>query len=152
EDNYLIPARTDLRFEGDVRFKAIGQERIVEAIRGSGAAAGVIILDACRDNALEREVKSAGTDLRGLGPQAGTDLLVAYSAAAGKWAYNIDGQESAFTTALTEEIVKPGPLTDVMYRVRARVINATRLGSRGVQEPELLSQLTQAIALVPDDP
>jgi phosphate transport system substrate-binding protein len=141
-DNYLIPAHTDLLYESDVRYKALGQERIEAAIRSAGADAGVIILDACRDNGLERGTRAPA--LRGLDSKAGVDILVVYSAASGKWAYN----DGSFATALADEIVHSGPLTEALYRVRARVIDATRSLPYGPQEPEILSKLNHRIVLV----
>jgi uncharacterized protein len=143
-DNYLIPARTDLRYESDAPYKAIRQERLEDIIRSSGADAGVIILDACRDNGLERR-KDRGVVPPGLSAHAGTDILVVYSAASGHSARNT----GVFTAALAREIVSPGSLVTALFRVRAQVIEATRLDDRGPQEPELLSKLQHDIVIIP---
>jgi uncharacterized protein len=62
-DNYLIPSGTDLRREADARYKALAQSRIEDVIRTAGAATGVIILDACRNNVrriTRRQISPAG--------------------------------------------------------------------------------------------
>jgi TPR repeat protein len=99
---------------------------------------------------LKGRLRAGGTDVRGLLSRASTDFLVAYSAAPGQYAYNNPGKPSIFTATLAEEIIRPGQLIDVMFRVRQRVIAATGSGSRGPQQPELLSRLGHGIALVAD--
>lgn len=149
-ENFLIPARTDLVREADARYKAISQSRFENVIRGAGAGAGVIILDACRANELERDVKSGGVTLRGLASRSSqdTDMLVAYAAGPGKWAYNNGNEPSFFTSALAEELVQPGTLTMVLARVRKTVMQKTQGRERGQQEPEILSRIGDPIRLV----
>jgi formylglycine-generating enzyme required for sulfatase activity len=140
-ENYLIPARSELADESDAQYQAIGQERIETLIRDAGAAAGVIILDACRDHALP---SARGPMLKGLTVQVSTSILVMYAAASGRFAYNTPGRTSEFTAALAEEIMRPGSIEQVAYRVRDRVMKATL----GKQQPEQLSKLTGALELV----
>jgi formylglycine-generating enzyme required for sulfatase activity len=141
-ENYLIPARSELADESDAQYQAIGQKRIETLIRDAGAAAGVIILDACRDHGL---ASTRGPAARGLTAHASTSIMVMYAAASRKTAYNTPGRTSEFTAALAEEIVRPGPFRQVAYQVRFRVVQATQ----GEQEPKTLSGLTGTLELVP---
>jgi hypothetical protein len=153
-ENYLIPAGTDLKDESDAQYLAVGQGRIEALIRGAGASAGVLIFDACREHLALAGPRAGGT--RGLLVEAGTNILVLYAAASGKFAYNPPrGSVSEFTSALAEEIVRPGPLGEMAPRIRRRVIEKTKARERGPQEPEQLNKLNESIelvALIPPSP
>jgi uncharacterized caspase-like protein len=147
-ENFLIPVRTDFSRESDVMYEAIAQTRIEDAILSSSADAGVIILDACRDNDLNRNIKSGG--LRGLGGHSTERMLIAYAASSGMRAYNTPEAVSLFTNAVAEELVRPQPMADAFYRVRRRVVEATQSPNREPQQPEIYSRLNKEIALVDD--
>jgi phosphate transport system substrate-binding protein len=143
-ENYLLPVDSELRAEANAPREAISQELLEEIIRGADAQAGVLILDTCRVSGLEPATR--GPLLRGLQHRSATNMLVAYSAAQGSSAYNT----GSYATALAEEIVRPGRLTDALMRVRERVIAATRSKGGEPQAPEALNKLTHDIVLVQD--
>jgi tetratricopeptide (TPR) repeat protein len=147
-ENYLIPARTELKDEADAQYLAIGQGRLENLIREANARAGVLILDACRDHIALAGGRAARA--KGLRVEASTNVLVLYAAASGKSAYNPPpGRTSEFTTVLAEEIVRPGSLGDMVYRIRSRVIDLTKKRGLGPQEPEQLNKLNEPLELVP---
>jgi formylglycine-generating enzyme required for sulfatase activity len=146
-DNFLIPARTDLHREADSRYKALALSRIEDTLRSAGASTGVIILDACRKNGLERDTKATG-QTQGLAAQGGANIVVAYAAAPGRYAYGNHKGPGFFTTAVALEIEKPGTLVDALNRARKDVIAETRGRARGTQEPEIRAAGTEPVVLV----
>lgn len=76
--------------------RSIGQSPIEDVIRYGGAGAGVIILDACRSNGLEHDVR-AGRGVKGLASTPiDTGMLVVCAASSGKCSYNAPGQPGVF--------------------------------------------------------
>ena len=106
----------------------------LSAIRATFARAapkaGIIILDACRDNPL---AISADTSTKGLARSStGPGLLIAYATDPGNVAFEGSGNTSVFTTALLKHIAEPGLDVRLMFgRVRQDVV----LKSRGAQVP-----------------
>jgi hypothetical protein len=149
-ENFVIPARTDLRRESEVKYKAIAQSQIEDVIRSANAFEGVIVLDACRDNGLERDMRAG--DVRGLVARFSTDMLVVYAARAGRWAYNTPGAPSIFTSILAGELRGPGTLLAALYRVHDRVVAETQWHERGAQEPEILARIGNDVTLADEPP
>ena len=143
EETFLVPVGTNLQYDVDAHTKAVGLGQISNIMRV--AAAGVVILDACRNNALRRPAsRAAGT--RGLGaPPGSKGMLFAFSTAAGEVAGNRAGQMSEYTELLVHEIGAPGEtLTSSFRSVRRQLAE----GPHG-QSPELLDGLNDDIVLVP---
>jgi len=86
EETYLIPVATNLQFDVDAHSKAVGLVEVRNVMRRGRA--GVVILDACRNNALRRPSTRAAVT-RGLAaPENITGMLFAYSTSAGDVADN----------------------------------------------------------------
>ena len=92
----------------------------------------VIILDACRDNPLSRSLagksgtRSAGANA-GLAPvQSAAGTLIAFATQPNAVAFDGDGRNSPFTTALLKHMVVPGlDVESMMKQVRLEVMAAT---------------------------
>ncbi|MEL7303706.1 MAG: caspase family protein, partial [Pseudomonadota bacterium] len=52
QENFLLPVDTDIRAATDVQFAAIELGLVLRTLRGRGEAVSVIILDACRAEAV----------------------------------------------------------------------------------------------------
>jgi hypothetical protein len=143
EDNYLIPVRTDLARAVDAHSKAIALQEVRDVLQHSRA--GVVILDACRNNALRRE-STRTEQTRGLAaPENVTGMLFAYATAVGEVASNRPGQMSEYTELLVKELGKPGEsLTTTFRTVRKEIAT---LG--GTRLPELTDELNDDIVLFP---
>jgi formylglycine-generating enzyme required for sulfatase activity/uncharacterized caspase-like protein len=106
--NYLIPVDNgSLLREEEIRYKAMDAELVLDSVAGGGAGLSIVILDACRDNPL----KSRSTATRGLAVMAapaGMEAVIVYATAPGSTATDGTGRNSVFTTALLQEIGKPG--------------------------------------------
>jgi Caspase domain len=122
----------------------IGELRRVDGVR-------IAILDACRDNAAERELKKqasrGGEASRGLAPMKNPDgLILAYATQYLSTAADGGGANSPFTAALLHNIATPGlDVKDLFFKVGQEVVAAT--GRK--QRPEISISMYEPYALVP---
>jgi hypothetical protein len=143
--NYLLPVDAQLTTAGDVnRFRLMPLDDVTDVLQAARGAR-VIVLDACRDNPLENELKrglagrpGANRDVllaRGLAPlDAGNGQLVAYATQAGDVAADGAGHNSPFTAAFLKNIGTPDiDLRQMFFRVQDEVNRLTN----GRQRPEL---------------
>lgn len=159
--NYLLPVDARLDSAADVnRFRLMPLDDIMEALRRVRVA--VLVLDACRNNPVEAELKrrlaaAAGAGdrgeaapTRGLKPQpAGNGLLIAYATQANDVASDGDGRHSPFTAAFLNNVETPGiDLRFMMLKVQDEVDTLT--GHR--QRPEVSNSIVGEFRLKPAAP
>jgi len=139
--NYLIPVDARLRSDRDVQFEAVSLDQMLASIEGARKLR-LVILDACRDNPFLNRMtrtsasRSIGRGLARVEPEGGT--LVAYAAKAGQIAYDGNGQNSPFVTALIKRLMEPGLEINMLFRaVRDDVLAATER----MQEPFVYGSL-----------
>jgi hypothetical protein len=130
--NYIIPVDAQLKVDRDVDLEAVDLGKILGSIEGARRLR-LVILDACRDNPFESQMKrtmttrSAKRGLAPIEPPAGT--LVAYAAKNGEFALDGAGPNSPFVQALTRRI-QERPTQEIRRLfdlVRDDVMDATRL-------------------------
>ena len=132
--NYLVPIDAKLESVRDLEFEAVRLEFILGQMEsGRDGKVSIVMLDACRDNPLARNLaRSMGVRSdafpRGLAPvQSGAGTFVAFSTAPGKVAYDGTGRNSPFTAALLRHIRTTSKgLNALMIDVRKDVMTATR--------------------------
>lgn len=147
-ENFLVPARTDLDAEADVPQKTIPVERVESIMRSAGVAAGVVLLDASRDNALPHQKDGMPVVLHGLAPHRSADQVVMFATRPGRLSYRTrTDMPSVFTQALAQELANPGNIATALQRVRDRVREATVDRAFGPQQPALQNRLGQEYAL-----
>lgn len=143
--NYLIPARSALVDEEDAAREALAVDDVIDNILGGDPLAAVVVLDACRNNALPRRV--AGSGLRGLaGARRRDNVLVAYSASAGQVASDGEDGTSPYASALVEQLGTPGATVSTIFK---QVRSAVAARSGGRQAPEVLDRTEFEIVLTP---
>jgi Caspase domain len=127
--NYVVPVDAKLLADRDVGDQAISLDRLLKATLGARKLR-LVILDACRDDPFLSNMKrtmasrSIGRGLARVEPEGGT--LVVYAAKDGQIAYDGDGQNSPFVTALTKRIAEPNIEINMLFRqVRNDVLVAT---------------------------
>jgi hypothetical protein len=145
--NYLLPTDANLEGVADVnRFQLTPVDDLVDLL---AAAKGLqlVILDACRNNPVEREFKNRmastpGADrdvssTRGFSRiEVRSGLLVTYATAANSVASDGDGRNSPFTRAFLDNVATPDlEIRQMLYKVQSDVYSATK--SR--QLPEISS-------------
>jgi uncharacterized caspase-like protein len=156
---YVVPVDAEFSSMGQVPYELVPVDTLIgELHRVKGVR--IAILDACRDNKAERELKrvtARGGDItRGLGRIKNPEgLIVAYStqymstAADDAGAASAGGlfvQHSPFTAALLNNIATPGlDVTDLFRKVGREVYVATG----GRQRPEISISMYDEYALVP---
>ncbi|MBE9208049.1 DUF2808 domain-containing protein [Nostoc sp. LEGE 06077] len=141
-ENYLIPVSARLEREQDVRYEAMAMGKVLNVMEDANNDVNVIILDACRNNPFARQWRSLQ---RGLAAptQAVKGTLIAYSTAPGKVAFDGDGRNSPYTTALLQNMKAPNLDVEQMFKqVRADVLKTTS----GKQTPWESSSLVGSFA------
>ncbi|MER8373609.1 caspase family protein [Mesorhizobium sp. M1396] len=137
--NYLIPVDAELTTPAYLKTRTIQIDDFMAALPPDPAI-GVIILDACRDNPLARTLaaslpKSRSTSLgTGLAPvEAKSDgigtggLLIAYATDPGAIAFDGNGVDSPYSTALARHLTEPGvEIQSALTRVRGEVTETTQ--------------------------
>jgi hypothetical protein len=141
--NYLLPIEAQLDSASDVnRFRLLPMYDVLETLQS--ARARVLVLDACRNNPVEDELKrriasipGANRDAmmtRGLGRVSMNGLLVAYATQANDVASDGAGRNSPFTAAFIRNVGVPDiDLRTMFFRVQDEVDHETG----GRQRPEL---------------
>ncbi|MER9326562.1 caspase family protein [Mesorhizobium sp. M0488] len=137
--NYMIPVDAELTSPAYLKTRTIQIDDLMAALPPDPAI-GVIILDACRDNPLARTLaaslpKSRSTSLgTGLAPvEAKSDgvgtggLLIAYATDPGAIAFDGNGVDSPYSTALARHLTEPGvEIQSALTRVRGEVTETTQ--------------------------
>ena len=143
--NYLLPIDAKLESERDLDFETVRLEFILRQMEsGRNGKVSIVMLDACRDNPLARNLaRSVRSDAfpRGLAAvQSGAGMFVAFSTQPGNVAYDGQGRNSPFAAALLRNI-RTGSrgLNALMIDVRKDVMAATG----GRQVPWEHSALTE---------
>ncbi|MGE5266855.1 MAG: caspase family protein, partial [Deltaproteobacteria bacterium] len=129
--NYLVPTDAVLTTASALDFEMVRLD-LIQRTMESETQTNVIMLDACRDNPLSRNLARAlGTRSasigRGLGQfEAGVGTLISFSTQPGNVALDGSGRNSPYTGALVKHLATPAEdLTSVLIRVRNDVISST---------------------------
>jgi uncharacterized caspase-like protein/uncharacterized protein YraI len=138
--NYLVPrdARLDSRHNlQDV----VSLDWVMNKLSAGRAKTNVIMLDACRINPFPEVRSRSRAPARGLAPvQKRSGTLVAFATSPGEIADDGDGENSPYTSALTEFLQQPGLTVETMFKqVRLKV----ELETKSKQTPWELSSLTE---------
>lgn len=148
-ENYLAPVDASFEDEADLR-KLARLRYIIDDLQGASHGR-VLILDACRDDAVVARAVAklpaarAGKFGRGLAWVSGVGgILVTFAAQANHTAADGKARNSPFTQALLRRLPTPGvELRTLMTRIRTDVVSATK----GAQRPELFDSLSGELVL-----
>jgi formylglycine-generating enzyme required for sulfatase activity/uncharacterized caspase-like protein len=161
---YVVPVDAEFASLGRVPYELVAVETLIGELR-QAKGVRIVILDACRDNAAEQELKRqsarGGPVMRGLAPMKNPGgLIIAYAtqhlstaaddAGGGSggslFSWGTSARHSPFTAALLHNIATPGlDVKDMFYRVGRDVIAATD----GKQRPEISVSMYDQYALTP---
>ena len=135
--NYLLPVGQRFGDEAEVESDAVDVNNVLARLEEAGAKVSLLILDACRNNPMQRGSRSSTRGLARMDAPSGA--LVAFAAQPGAEAQDGEGRNGVFTKHLLNHITTPGlPVEQVFKRVRADVERET--GRR--QSPREESSLT----------
>jgi formylglycine-generating enzyme required for sulfatase activity len=148
---YVVPVDAQFSSLPEVPYELVPVETLIGELRRAKGLR-IAILDACRDNAAERELKRTaargGEISRGLARVKNPEgLILAYATQYLSTAADGDPSgDSPFTTALLNNIVTPGlDVKDLFFKVGREVIETTK----GGQRPEVSVSFYDSYSLVP---
>lgn len=129
--NYLVPTDARLASEGDADFEGLPLTLVLKQMERE-AKTSIVLLDACRDNPLARNLARAmGTRSsqvsQGLAEvKTGVGTLIGFSTQPGNVAADGTGRNSPYTEALLRHIEAPDrDISGVLIAVRNDVLRAT---------------------------
>jgi hypothetical protein len=130
--NYLVPTDAKLASEGDVDFEGLALSLVMRQMERE-AKTSLVLLDACRDNPLARNLARAMGSTRssqvgqGLAEvRTGVGTLIAFSTQPGYVALDGVGRNSPYADALLRHLEVPGnDVSGVLVEVRNDVLKAT---------------------------
>lgn len=138
-ENYLIPINHGMRYEEDVKYKAVNANQILDHMAAAGTRMNIVILDACRNNPLPK--KNRSTNSRGLAAitAKGGGSIIAFATAPGSVASDGVGENGLYTQELLKAIKTPGLEIGMVFR---RVVASVKKLSNDAQIPWTNSSLT----------
>ncbi|MCP4185572.1 MAG: caspase family protein [Hyphomicrobiales bacterium] len=142
--NYLAPLRADLQDEVDAEFEAISVDWVLAKLEQAHKGPNIVILDACRNTALTRSMRSLHRGLALL-KRTPRGSFISYATAPGSTAADGIGLNSPYTSAIAREIIQPGNSIEQAFKnVRREVVQLTA----GEQVPWDYSSLTTDIVFL----
>ena len=152
--NYLVPVDAAPRVAADLAFDSIAMDDLMRQVQARTQTV-LFFLDACRDNPLPTHVASVQglsrslDSAQGLAPiSVDVGSFTSYATGPNRVAYDGDGENSPYTTALLEHLATPGlEIREAMDLVRRSVISATN----GLQVPWDHSALMGPVHLAEND-
>jgi hypothetical protein len=129
--NYLVPVDAKLASEGDADFEGLPLNLVLKQMERE-AKTSIVLLDACRDNPLARNLaRTMGTRSsqvsQGLAEvKTGVGTLIGFSTQPGNVATDGAGRNSPYAEALLRHMETPGKdVSGVLIAVRNDVLKAT---------------------------
>ena len=129
--NHLVPIDARLAAEGDVDFESLPLSLVLSRMERH-AKTSIVLLDACRDNPLARNLaRSMGTRSAGVGQglaevRTGVGSLISFSTQPGNVALDGKGRNSPYTEALKRQLETEGQdILSVLAAVRGDVVKST---------------------------
>lgn len=151
--NYLVPIDAELSTASALDFEMVRLD-LVHRTMESAVKTNIIVLDACRDNPLSRNLARAlGTRSASVGRglaavESGEGTLISFSTQPGAVALDGEGRNSPYAAALVKHMGKRGDdISTVLINVRNDVMDATARR----QVPWEHSALTARFYFVPPD-
>jgi Caspase domain len=128
--NYLVPIDAKLTTASAIDFEMVRLD-LVHRTMERETNTNILIMDACRDNPLARNLTRAlgtrSTQIgRGLAPvESGEGTLISFSTQPGNVALDGTGRNSPYVAALLKHITTPDDLPTILINVRNDVMQAT---------------------------
>lgn len=129
--NYLLPTDARLQTEGDVDFESVALSLVLKQMERE-AKTSLLLLDACRDNPLARNLaRTMGTRSPMVGQglaevKTGVGTLIGFSTQPGNVALDGTGRNSPYATALLKHIEsRDADISSILIDVRSDVVKAT---------------------------
>lgn len=130
--NYLLPVDAELDSSAQLRTQAIAVATVLGDMKTARIPAKLVILDCCRDNPLSRSWLATRSSQQGGLSQIDDQsippaTMIMFASAPGQVALDGTGENSPFTSALLEQLAKPGQSAfDAFLGVSDAVAKTTR--------------------------
>lgn len=142
--NYLVPVDATLTDAADLPLVAIEAESILRQMFSARNRTNIVILDACRNNPFTNVPSFTERGLAEM--KAPTGSFLAYATSPGAVAYDGEGANSPFTSALADAMTTAGlPIEQAFKQVRVAVLAETD----AKQTPWDTSSLTNDFVFLP---
>jgi Caspase domain len=114
-ENYLVPIDAVPKSQGEVEYECYPVGKILAKMEEAANQANIIVLDACRDNPLQRSwSRSTGSNgLANINAPQGT--FIGFATSPGSTAADGTGRNGVYTGALLEHIRKPNLTVDQLF-------------------------------------
>ncbi len=127
--NYLIPVNADIKSEYEVVDQAFDASQFLEMMDNISGAnnkrVNILIVDACRNNELQKSWRSTNNGLARMDAPGGT--FISFATAPGKVAADGTGRNSPYTKHLLQALKQPNvPIEQVFKVVRRNVMEETK--------------------------
>ena len=118
--NYLVPVDADIQDETELGSRAFTAGEVLEKMDAAKNRINIVILDACRNNPLQRKVRSA---TKGLAPmEQGSGTIIAFATKPGATSADGEGSHGLYTEQLLDTLGQPGlSVEEVFKQVRMEV-------------------------------
>jgi uncharacterized caspase-like protein len=114
-ENYLVPIDAVPKSQGEVEYECYPVGKILAKMEEAANQANIIVLDACRDNPLQRSW-SRSTNANGLANiNAPQGTFIGFATSPGSTAADGTGRNGVYTGALLEHIRKPNLTVDQLF-------------------------------------
>ena len=130
-ENYLLPVGMRIKGEDDIKTGAVTATEIVDAMASSRDGLNIVVLDACRNNPLNKG------KTRGLSRiDSNESLFVSYSTSPGAVALDGEGGNSPYTRYLATSIATPNLNIEETFK---RTLKGVYVETKGEQIPWISS-------------
>jgi len=122
--NYMIPIGEDIDSQAKVKYRGVDIDQVLTEMGMARNGLNVVVLDACRDNPLPKESRSASRGLARVKSPSGT--LIAFSTSPGETASDGEGRNGTYTKYFLHYMKVPElPIESVLKGVSRSVKKAT---------------------------
>ncbi|NEU69674.1 caspase family protein [Spirosoma agri] len=120
--NYLVPTDAQPASRNEIEFECIDANRILAKMEDAQTRTNIVVLDACRNNPLDRSWSRGGDNgLASMNAPSGS--VIAYATAPGKTAADGNGRNGLYTAALLKALQTPNQtIIQLFQQVRAEVL------------------------------
>ena len=134
--NYLIPIGAEIDHARRIKTEAVSTDIVMDTFTYARNELNIVILDACRNNPYASRTRSPQSGLSRMTAPTGT--LIAYATSPGNVASDGDGENSPYSAALADGMMRKGELIEQMFK---GVRRSVKTETNGAQEPWEASSL-----------
>lgn len=134
--NYLVPIGAEIDHARRIKTEAVSTDIVMDTFAYARNELNIVILDACRNNPYASRTRSPNRGLSQMTAPTGT--LIAYATSPGNVASDGDGENSPYSAALADGMLRKGELIEQMFK---GVRRSVKTETNGAQEPWEASSL-----------